>query len=202
MKNTHLATHKQTHSAKRFECSFPECTVTCSTRQHLKCHEALHTEPNPYQCVDFPPCTASFRKKYQLRTHISEQHTHAPAFPCPHANEGCEAAFNIQSKLTAHIDKNHTTRYFCEDCPEAFVFLLDLQRHRREEHKPRCFTCDLEFAKKDVLIQHLEIHKTSLDERKKYACAVIGCAKRYTKVPPVSSLMSAICAEESCQDGT
>ena len=134
------------------------------------------------QCTDFPPCTASFRKKNLLRAHISDEHTHSPPFPCPHADEGCTAAFTLPSKLNLHLQKRHTKRYFCDDCPESFILLLDLQRHRRDEHKPRCFTCDMEFATKDVLLHHLSTHRTSLEERKKFACEYEGCAKRYTKV--------------------
>lgn len=31
-------------------------------------------------------------------------------------------------------------------------------------------------------MQHLEIHRTSLEERKKFVCEYEGCTKRYTKV--------------------
>jgi uncharacterized Zn-finger protein len=212
MKSTYLAAHKQIHGPRKmFTCSFPDCTVSCTTRQHLKSHESLHTQPNPYQvpqlhpltnkkCLDFPPCTASFRKKHLLRAHISDQHTHAPPFPCPH--EPCDAAFTIQSKLTAHINKVHTPRYFCNDCPATFPKLLDFQRHCRDDHKPRCFTCNMEFTKKEVLMQHLQTHKTSLDERKKFICEYEGCIKRYTKVFYESLLMIAICVEKSCKNNS
>ena len=55
-----------------------------------------------------------------------------------------------------------------------------MQRHKRDDHPPRCFTCGLECATKDVLLKHLEIHKTSLDQRKRFPCDVEGCGKRYT----------------------
>ena len=105
-----------------------------------------------------------------------------PPFPCPHTDEGCQAAFTVQSKLTLQIQKCHTKRYFCDDCLESFILLLDLQRHRRDQHPPRCFTCNLEFSSNDVLLHHLQTHRTPLEERKKYACEYEGCAKRYTKV--------------------
>jgi len=78
--------------------------------------------------------------------------------------------------------------------------LLDLQRHKRDDHKPRCFTCDLEFATKVVLQEHLKTHRTSLDERKKYICTVEGCTKRYTKVQPQKQPHSSLlwdCSDDS-----
>lgn len=58
---------------------------------------------------------------------------------------------------------------------------MDLQRHRKEEHPPRCFKCDIVFATNDVLEKHLDIHRRSLEERKQFACHYEGCTKRYTK---------------------
>ena len=154
----------------------------------------MHTTPNPYQvsllvkfqtdikCTDYPPCTASFRKKYLLRAHISEEHTHIPAFPCPYTEEGCQRAFTIQSKLTSHIKARHTINHFCDECGQGFQVVLDLKRHKNKEHPPRCFTCGIEFTSKDSLVKHLQVHKTSLEERKKFLCEVEGCGKRYTKV--------------------
>src|SRR5579859_3644332 len=50
MKSSHLAAHKQSHMpAKRIACPYPGCNATLSTNQHLKTHEALHTEPAPYK---------------------------------------------------------------------------------------------------------------------------------------------------------
>jgi Zinc finger, C2H2 type len=88
----------------------------------------------------------------------------------------------MQSKLLQHIQKRHTTKYFCEECGEGFIQLLDMMRHKRDTHRPRCFTCDMEFTNQEVLKNHLTTHRTTLDERKKYACQVEGCNKRYTKV--------------------
>jgi general transcription factor IIIA len=58
---------------------------------------------------------------------------------------------------------------------------VDLQRHTHETHPPRCFTCGAEFGSRDSLLAHLEVHKTTLEERKKFACEWEGCRKRYTK---------------------
>jgi hypothetical protein len=88
----------------------------------------------------------------------------------------------VQSKVTQHIQKRHTQRYFCDNCDEGFILLLDMQRHKRDTHPPRCFTCDLEFTNQEGLKNHLTTHRTTLDERKKFACDVEGCSKRYTKV--------------------
>ena len=157
-------------------------TKPCTfNRLHTRYSFHLHQKSN-CQCTDFPPCNASFRKKNLLRAHISDEHTHAPPFPCPYTDEGCTAAFTLPSKLNLHLEKRHTKRYFCDDCPESFILLVDLQRHCRDEHKPRCFTCNMEFATRDVLLHHLDTHRTSLEERKKFACEYEGCTKRYTKV--------------------
>jgi general transcription factor IIIA len=155
--------------------------------------------PSNMQCTDFPPCTLAFRKKHLLRTHISEIHTHAPAFQCPHVEEGCTFAVNSQSKLNVHLKKRHTKRYSCDECDESFILYLDLQRHKRDDHRPRCYTCDLEFYNRETLNEHLKIHRTTLDERKKFICEYPDCTKRYTKVPPpLTMLMIAIRVEESC----
>jgi Zinc finger, C2H2 type len=73
-------------------------------------------------------------------------------------------------------------KYFCDECEESFILLLDLQRHKKDEHCPKCFNCDAEFTSKDALVQHLRIHKTSLEERKRFVCEYEGCNRRYTKV--------------------
>lgn len=44
-----LSSHKQSHStAPRFNCTFPDCNVSCSTRQHLNVHQQIHTNPKTY----------------------------------------------------------------------------------------------------------------------------------------------------------
>ena len=150
--------------------------------------------------MDYPPCNASFRKKHLLREHITHEHTHAPLFSCPHADEGCPFASDVQSKVTQHIQKRHTKKYFCDTCDEGFIQLLDMQRHKRDTHRPRCFACDMEFTNQDVLKNHLTTHRTTLDERKKFACEIKGCNKRYTKVDfyQMSGLMVAVRFEKSC----
>lgn len=152
--------------------------------------------------MDYLPCNASFRKKRLLRQHITEEHTHAPLFSCPHADEGCPFASDVQSKVMQHIQKRHIERYFCDQCDEGFILLLDMQRHKRDTHRPWCFTCDMEFTNQEVLRNHLTTHRTTLDERKKYACEFEGCNKRYTKVCSawVNVLMIAVCIEESCSN--
>lgn len=106
----------------------------------------------------------------------------------------------MQSKLTQHIRKRHTKKYFCDECEEGFIQLLDMQRHKRDTHRPRCFTCDMEFTNQEVLKNHLITHRTTLDERKKFGCDVEGCNKRYTQVCShlVKGLMTGVWVESSC----
>src|SRR5271169_3497010 len=51
MKINQLESHKQSHlRPKKYHCSFPDCTTSCTTPQHLRIHEnEIHQRPNPYQ---------------------------------------------------------------------------------------------------------------------------------------------------------
>lgn len=87
MKSSHLAAHKQTHSEKRLICSFPNCNYSTTTRQHLKRHETLHVEPNPYQV---------------LPTHLTNVNVSAPTFPPVPNHSGRNISFEHISQKSIH----------------------------------------------------------------------------------------------------
>jgi uncharacterized Zn-finger protein len=61
-KASRLAAHRKTHlPSKTFKCSFPNCTVACTTAQHLKAHELIHATPNPYQVFLFSAADIVYR---------------------------------------------------------------------------------------------------------------------------------------------
>ena len=49
MNGIQLAEHNQSHlPEKKYKCSWPDCPVACTTKQHLEKHGLQHTTPNPY----------------------------------------------------------------------------------------------------------------------------------------------------------
>lgn len=74
IKSFHLARHKETHSPQKpHRCSYPGCTVSCTTRQHLKTHESLHTEPTPYQVTPLPSNLTLVCRISPLRFIVSQE---------------------------------------------------------------------------------------------------------------------------------
>ena len=57
MRAKQFSSHKLSHStAPRFSCTFPDCNVSCSTRQHLNIHQQIHSNPKTYTVYQIPIC--------------------------------------------------------------------------------------------------------------------------------------------------
>ncbi|KAK9457399.1 hypothetical protein V1511DRAFT_493511 [Dipodascopsis uninucleata] len=191
LRDSHLKAHESSHRAeKRYKCEI--CAHGFNTNQHLKRHMLIHEKKHPYQCSDYPPCTAAFHKQSQLRVHVAEVHTHLKPFIC--SFDGCDKSFTQNSRLKAHESRDHSSepRYICVNlwgspdeqgnyaiCNARFQTWSALQKHIKSSHKAVCTICGTEFTKLSVLKQHMRVHEESLEERRKFVCEF--CSRGFTR---------------------
>jgi hypothetical protein len=93
----------------------------------------LKSQPNTYKC-DFPNCTATFTRPYNLKSH-KRTHTNERPYACPH--DGCNKTF------ARHHDRNRHAKlhmglkpYSCPHCSKCFARQDALIRHSKIENAP------------------------------------------------------------------
>jgi len=91
------------------------------------------SQPSHYKC-DFPNCTATFTRPYNLKSH-KRTHTNERPYACPH--EGCNKTF------ARHHDRNRHAKlhmglkpYSCPHCKKCFARQDALIRHSKIENAP------------------------------------------------------------------
>ena len=127
--------------------------------------------PGKYKCSE---CVKDFRTKFQLKLH-SYQHTGEKLFKC----DLCTKSFTTRSKLKSH-KKTHDG-YPCKlGCNFVAHKWTHLQNHIKNEHKPKCETCDKVFSSNYNLKSHKQTHLDKAN-REKYVCSFDGCKCSYSK---------------------
>ncbi|KAG2181526.1 hypothetical protein INT44_008341 [Umbelopsis vinacea] len=91
------------------------------------------SQPSHYKC-DFPNCTATFTRPYNLKSH-KRTHTNERPYACPHP--GCNKTF------ARHHDRNRHAKlhmglkpYSCPHCKKCFARQDALIRHSKIENAP------------------------------------------------------------------
>ncbi|KAI8583021.1 hypothetical protein K450DRAFT_225947 [Umbelopsis ramanniana AG] len=91
------------------------------------------SQPSHYKC-DFPNCTATFTRPYNLKSH-KRTHTNERPYACPH--QGCNKTF------ARHHDRNRHAKlhmglkpYSCPHCKKCFARQDALIRHSKIENAP------------------------------------------------------------------
>ena len=112
--------------------------------------------PPPVNNAGKPPTSTKRGKKYGCRM--------------------CEVWVDSAHELKTHHTNNHGIMY-CKTCTKAFNNQLSLTRHEYE-HKTRPYVCTV--CGEDFPFEsQLATHKLSHSERRKYACTVTDCGKRF-----------------------
>eukprot|EP00189_Rhodosorus_marinus_P012243 CAMPEP_0184742840 /NCGR_PEP_ID=MMETSP0315-20130426/5790_1 /TAXON_ID=101924 /ORGANISM="Rhodosorus marinus, Strain UTEX LB 2760" /LENGTH=343 /DNA_ID=CAMNT_0027213879 /DNA_START=173 /DNA_END=1204 /DNA_ORIENTATION=- len=79
-----------------------------------------------------PDCAASFRRKYDLKTHCASVHEKKRNYKCPQ----CPKTFTQNGHMNMHIRVEHTgdKRHMCPSCKKNFPIKSKLVRHVQAVH--------------------------------------------------------------------
>ena len=147
----HLKNHQATHSDERkFKCEICPDEKSFKTKKQLNMHMKFHNEPS-HQCE---VCQKRFHKKWSLdkhrRTHTGEK---------PYACSVCDKKFAHKSTLKIHQASHSDERKFkCEVCPDDRWFKTKhaLQKHMVFHYEPKltCLNCNKKFHTSTGLKSH------------------------------------------------
>ncbi|XP_061626639.1 transcription factor IIIA-like [Phyllopteryx taeniolatus] len=177
----HLSRHQLTHSGLRpFPCAVAGCAEAFTTNSNRARHcDRVHSgaaETMPYVCTA-AECGAAFKKHRQLKAHMSERHTHAPAYACAH--DGCDMRFSFPSRLKRHLKVHQGYPCNHAGCTFTGSTWTEYVRHRKEQHRPKvsCQECGKAFKDAWFLEQHRRVHA---DTRLVYRCPRDACDRSFT----------------------
>ncbi|XP_014261822.1 zinc finger protein 33B-like isoform X2 [Cimex lectularius] len=179
----HLNQHVKSHSVDRpFKCR--SCSRSFNRKEHMMRHELCHTGQKEYIC---DICLKTFSRKDNVRKH---RRTHEPSGP-----------------------------YTCEYCGKEFVikpyYIMHRNAHITNGETPlelqfQCNICQKQFAKKDLLTQHLKKHKMTktetYSESDKSECKsqmmdIFGSDAKIMVIKPISSGSKSIIEQALKQAG-
>ena len=92
-------------------------------------------------------CGKSFKKRYDLLSHIAKVHTKTKNFQCPH----CEYKASVPFLLLKHQRRKHSEQqknHLCQDCGSMFSERTHLMSHIRyvcklSKEEAFCYTCGM-----------------------------------------------------------
>ncbi|KAL3131768.1 hypothetical protein ABBQ38_007487 [Trebouxia sp. C0009 RCD-2024] len=167
---------------RRLACTWPDCSYTTLTRQHLQQHtDTVHLSKRPYQCT-IDGCDSAFGAKVSLQRHISSVHHKLKQYKCTYSD--CDARFANSAGLGYHVTSVHlrTKHFRCAElgCTASFVKLQSLQKHTLGVHQKQkaypCSFCDKRLASQQSLDNHVKVvHKGD----REFTCKESGCEASY-----------------------
>lgn len=147
-----------TQPATSYSCD--QCDEIFPRKNLLKLHREKH---RLYVCE---LCSAEFRRKEDIKSHLRMDCTKRSLFYC----SVCNKSFLSESNLKEHINIGHYERNKCEFCSEKFLLkseLVDhLDRHNDIEHPYQCHICLAPMTSKRIFNFHMKSH----NDKSKYQC--------------------------------
>jgi hypothetical protein len=149
--------------AMKVQCQ--KCGIRFQASYHLVRHtQAVHDKVKNYRC-DKPGCGQRFGWLANLQAHRIQGHGERGA----HACTSCTLSYATPSLLALHVSRIHLEEKLCvcevPGCGAAFVWIADLQAHRRRLHglaKLRCAVPGCRrtngFLSKTTLHKHLNTY--------------------------------------------
>lgn len=111
----------------------PDRQLITETAYRKTSVKSSRSQPSTYKC-DYPHCTATFTRPYNLKSH-KRTHTNERPYACSY--EGCNKTF------ARHHDRNRHTKlhmglkpYSCPHCKKCFARQDALIRHSKIENAP------------------------------------------------------------------
>ncbi|CAG9813695.1 unnamed protein product [Phaedon cochleariae] len=171
--------------------------LTCHNLKQSKFRRKKSDINAPFTC---PACPKTFTRKFDMHKHIKSKHpteasTVQPSIRSQNlqvvekckvtrkdggayfACDICQQEFNDSSQFTRHR-KAHFERntHICKVCGKTFKCSAHLKRHVEHLHRGvknfTCAICDLKFATKFSLEEHLNIHT----DNRPFVCEICGKA--------------------------
>lgn len=153
----HFSVHV-TQTAATYSCD--QCDENFPNKKLLKAHRDKH---RLYVCE---MCSAEFRRKDDIQSHLRMNCTKRTLFHC----SVCNKSFLSENNLKEHINIRHYERNKCEFCYDKFLHKSELEdhlaRHNDIEHPYQCNICLSPMSSKRIFNFHLKSH----NERTKFKC--------------------------------
>jgi KRAB domain-containing zinc finger protein len=150
---------------REFQCQ--QCKIMFQTNGALGLHLCGQVPPSwdgkfkqPNQCGD---CGKTFRKRYDMLSHITKAHTKTKNFACEH----CDYKASVPFLLTKHVRRMHSERvksHLCTQCGSMFSERTHLMSHVKYVHKVTkensiCYSCGMVIRTEAGMLKHImEIH--------------------------------------------
>ena len=158
-----------------YECDI--CEKKYCRESEMLVHRKYHTNIKSHVC-EF--CSAAFKKKDRLNTHIQQHHKTDTAYVC----NICQKAFKTQPCLYAHMRNVHVEeneKLLCSFCPKSFKTNASLKYHLLSHSDEitcnwPCEKCGKTFRLEKLLKNHVKRHS----QERKFCCRV--CGKSFYKL--------------------
>ena len=168
---SHIA---QVHSDnKPYQCDMCPSKFKRNSSWHF--HRKSHLNTKNFEC---PVCLKRFKHKFGMARCLDRHgNPEGQRYSCTIAN--CDAIFKTKSGLRKHM-KSHTEgkRSTCPICTRTLADDSNLSRHLRDVHGDQeknfeCSICELKWATRYKLENHMKIHRGQV-----FHCSFEGCKSK------------------------
>lgn len=153
----HVKTHMKAEAPS--DCTCQVCGKVFSKRDHLRRHEATHSEIRPHKCH---LCQSTFKRKDKLTAHLSTNHgipSVSPTYGLKRIPPGSRMKEEEGSPSPGSSSAGRD--FVCGFCFMGFTRKYHLDRHTSASHSGvkahQCLDCGRRFTRKD----HMERHQVS-----------------------------------------
>lgn len=174
----HLKRHEAIHSDKIYKCEFQGCGQILKTAATLKKHVDYYHKHKKRKTYKCTYCEKEFSKHCGLKVH-EYSHTSVHPYVCP--EEGCGKTFLVPSKLKRHSKVHQGYKCDRESCEEVLATWGLFLKHVKLAHSPvlKCKKCEEVFSSVWNLEAHEIIHSGN---RTVYKCPKKNCPRFYFAV--------------------